>query len=91
MLDVEWRQAARDDLRSIFDYIAEDNPTAALALLEEIETKVGRLPERPKAYRPGRVAGTREMVVRPNYVVVYTEETEVLVILRVLHAAQMWP
>lgn len=91
MPDVEWRQAARDDLRSIFDYIAEYNPAAALALLEEIETKVGRLRDRAKAYRPGRVAGTREMVVRPNYLVVYTETGEALVILRVLHAAQMWP
>lgn len=48
MPDVEWRQAARDDLRSIFHYIAEDNPAAALALQEEIETKVGRLPTAPK-------------------------------------------
>lgn len=91
MPDVEWRQAAREDLRAIFEYIAEDNPAAALALLEEIETKVGRLPERAKAYRPGRVAGTREMIVRPNYLVVYAEAEEALIILRVLHAAQMWP
>lgn len=53
---MEWRQAARDDLRSIIDYIAEDNPIAALALLAEIETKVGRLPDRPKA-TPGRQGG----------------------------------
>ncbi|WP_104494203.1 type II toxin-antitoxin system RelE/ParE family toxin [Paracoccus denitrificans] len=91
MPEVEWRQAAREDLRLIFEYIADDNPTAALALLDEIETKVGNLPDRPRAYRPGRVAGTREMVVRPNYLVVYAEVGETLVILRVLHAAQMWP
>ena len=42
-------------------------------------------------YRAGRVSGTREMVVRSNYVVIYTEDTRAVTILRVLHAAQQWP
>jgi len=42
-------------------------------------------------YRAGRVSGTREMVVRSNYVVIYTEDTCAVTILRVLHAAQQWP
>jgi toxin ParE1/3/4 len=75
--DVEWRQAARDDLRSIIDYIASRNPAAALKLWEEIEAKVRRLAHEPRLYRTGRVAGTREMVVRPNYIVVYAETPEV--------------
>ena len=91
MLEIVWRQAARSDLRSILEYISNDNPAAALALLEEIEAKVSALPDQPKAYRPGRVSGTREMVIRTNYLVVYMEKAEMLVILRVLHAAQMWP
>ena len=64
---------------------------AALALVTEIEEKAERLREQPKLYRPGRVRGTREMVVRPNYVVVYSESMIAVTILRVLHAAQMWP
>ncbi|RWR26040.1 type II toxin-antitoxin system RelE/ParE family toxin [Sinirhodobacter populi] len=91
MPELEWRQTAREDLRAIFEYISDDNPTAALALLEEIEVKVGRLPEYPQAYRTGRVTGTREMVVRPNYLVVYRETPDLISILRILHAAQMWP
>lgn len=91
MPELEWRETARKDLRSILEYILDDNPAAALALLEEIEAKVGHLPERPKAYRPGRVEGTREMVVRPNYLVVYAETPDLVTILRVLHAAQKWP
>ena len=35
--------------------------------------------------------GTREMVIRPNYVVVYRESKTEIAILRVLHAAQHWP
>lgn len=91
MPDLEWAEAARADLMAIVDYISDDNPVAAFALLEEIEGKVGRLPEHPKRYRPGRVEGTRELVVRPNYVVVYAENPELVRVLRVLHAAQMWP
>ncbi len=91
MPELEWRQAARDDLRSIIDYIASENPAAALALWEEIEAKVSRLPEAPKIYRRGRVDGTREMVVRPNYLVIYSETSKTVTVLRVLHAAQMWP
>lgn len=69
MPEIEWRQAARNDLEAIIDYISSENPAAAYALLEEIEAKVGRLAEFPKLYKWGRVEGTREMVVRPNYLV----------------------
>lgn len=87
----EWRQAARADLRAIIEYISEDNPDAAQRLKDEIEAKVAGLREHPKRYRPGRVAGTREMLVRPNYLVVYAEGIDAVVVLRVLHAAQHWP
>ena len=87
----EWRQAARDDLLAIVDYISDDNPAAAQALKDEIETKVSRLPVHPKLYRAGRVPGTREMVVRNNYLVIYTEDEKAISILRVLHGAQQWP
>ena len=73
------------------DYISDDNPAAAQALKDDIETKVSRLPRNPRLYRTGRVEGTREMVVRSNYIVVYTEDADAVTILRVLHAAQQWP
>jgi toxin ParE1/3/4 len=40
---------------------------------------------------PGRVAGTQEMVVRRNHVVLYAENARAVSILRVLHGAQQWP
>jgi len=78
-------------LLAIIDYISDDSPEAAQHLKDDIETKVSRLAERPRLYRVGRVAGTREMVVRSNYIVVYVEEPERIVILRVLHVARQWP
>ncbi len=79
------------DLMAIVDYISDDNPDAAQALKEDTEAKTSRLRENPRLYRIGRVEGTREMVVRSNYLVVYAEDARTVTILRVLHAAQQWP
>lgn len=76
---------------AIVDYISDDNPTAALALVEEIQDKVALLRAHPKRCRPGRVEGTRELIVRPNYIVIYAETEAAVTVLRVLHAAQLWP
>jgi addiction module RelE/StbE family toxin len=88
---LEWRSQARADLMAIVAYIAENNPNAAQALKGEIETKVAALPRHPNLYKPGRIKNTREMVVRPNYIVVYRENGKTVSVLRVLHAAQQWP
>ncbi|MFU1608427.1 type II toxin-antitoxin system RelE/ParE family toxin [Sulfitobacter pontiacus] len=91
MLNLEWKATAIADLLAIVDYISDDNPDAAQALKDEIEAKTSRLPDNPQLYRVGRVDDTREMVVRPNYIVIYEESAIAVTILRVLHAAQQWP
>lgn len=35
--------------------------------------------------------GTREILVRPNYVMIYRITGDVVEVLRVLHATQQWP
>ena len=92
-MKVVWRPMAEADRESIFDYIAKDNPGAALELDEEFQAKAEQARQRPTLYKPGRVKGTREIVVRPNYVMVYRVEDDggTLCVLRVLHAAQQWP
>lgn len=91
MRDLEWKAIAVADLMAIVDYISDDNPDAAQALKADIEAKTSRLRENPRLYRTGRVEGTREMVVRSNYLVVYAVDAHTVTILRVLHAAQQWP
>ena len=88
MLDIEWDDIAQNDLLSIVVYIAADNPHAAMALKDEIEERVNGLREQPRMYKPGRVEGTREIVVRKNYIVVYKEDGCMVSVLRVLHAAR---
>lgn len=79
------------DRERIMDFIAHDKPMAALMLDENFEAQADRITTNPDLYRPGRVSGTREAVVHPNYVMVYRVENERIIVLRVLHAAQRWP
>lgn len=72
-------------------YIAQDNPQAAIDLDIAFEAKAENARLKPKLYKPGRVKGTREIVVRPNYVIVYRFSGDVVEVLRVLHASQQWP
>lgn len=79
------------DRGAIMEYIAQDNPSAAIDLDLEFETKAENARQRPRLYKPGRVKGTREIVVRPNYVMVYRVTGDLVEVLRVLHSAQQWP
>lgn len=87
---VEWRPEARAALYEILDYIDEQNPAAAEALYGAIEDAVTALPQHPYLYRYGRIAGTREIVVHPNYLVVY-RVTDRIEVVTVLHARQQYP
>lgn len=86
-----WRPEARADRIAIMEYIAQDSPIAAIELDDEIETKADALLKHPTLYKPGRVKGTREMVVRPNFIVIYEVVGVEVVILNVVHAARQWP
>ena len=49
------------------------------------------LSQHPYLYRLGRVVGTRELVVHPNYIVVYRVMIDRVEIVGVLHAAREYP
>jgi len=89
--ELEWLELARADLLAIVDYISDDNPDAAQRVKDDIEAKAKKLPDFPKIGRPGRIEGTRELVIWSNYILVYQESTLIVKILRVLHSAQQWP
>ncbi|MGF6227466.1 toxin ParE1/3/4 [Inquilinus ginsengisoli] len=91
MLPVSWSAEALTDLEQILGYIAERNPAAADRLLAVAADTAERLSEHPYLYRPGRVAGTREAVIHPNYIIVYRVGPAVVDILSVLHARQAYP
>ncbi|MFK0312076.1 type II toxin-antitoxin system RelE/ParE family toxin [Pseudomonas sp. NPDC090233] len=86
-----WRDMARKDRLRIMDHIAQDNPAAAISLDESFAEKARRAARSPSIYKPGRYPGTREIVIRPNYVMVYRIVGENVEIIRILHARQQWP
>ena len=87
---VEWLPTAEHNRETQLAYIGERNPWAAIEMGDEIDAAVSRLTDYPHSGRPGRVPGTREMVVGP-YVIAYRVEPKAIVILRLLHGAQRWP
>jgi len=88
---LEWTRAASRDLDSIEEYIGRDNPAAAIDTVLQIIRHVGPLAEHPGMGRPGRVEGTRELVITGlPYVVPYVHVGDAVIVLRVLHGAMKW-
>lgn len=90
MTRIVWAAAARRDLAAHF---AADDADAADRVGEAILEAVERLADHPHRGRPGRCAGTRELVIAayPAFIVVYTVTETRLGIVRVLHGRQAWP
>lgn len=91
MMRLHWTPQAIADRDTIYDHIEADNPRAALALDELFSEKASRLVDHPGIGRPGRVAGTHELVAHQNYILVYDVIDTGIRVLRVLHAASQWP
>ena len=91
-MTVVWSPRAIGHLAALRDYIARENPGAAARTATRLLAAVDRLAELPNLGRPGRVSGTRELVVpRTRYVIPYRERGERLEIIAVFHGRQRWP
>jgi addiction module RelE/StbE family toxin len=91
MMELFWTPEATQDRDEIYDYIEADNPVTALALDELFSEKASRLVDHPGLGRPGRAAGTRELVAHRNYILIYDLVGDLVRVLRVLHVARQWP
>ena len=91
-MKIEWLPVAARNREQQLDYLADRNPQAAVKMGDAIAFAVDQLADHPQLGRPGRVGGTRELVVSGSpYVVVYRVESASVVILRLLHGSQKWP
>ena len=89
---VKFSASSLKDLKSIQEYICENNWEAAKEvvayIIEKIETVI--VPN-PGAGRAGRVLRTRELVIsKYPYIVPYQVREDVIYILRVLHTSRKW-
>jgi toxin ParE1/3/4 len=87
-----WSPTARRDLRDMRRYIAQHNPAAADSTVRRILRAVENLEIFPELGRPGRRAGSRELIIpRTPFIVVYATENQTVEVLAVIHGARRWP
>lgn len=92
-MNILWSPEAVNDLMSLRAYIAADNPAAARKVALHIMHNIEQLlPDNPRLGRPGRVPGTRELVI-PNtpFIVPYRLQRNIIQILRIYHGSRRWP
>ena len=87
-----WSRQAVSDLEKLRRHIEARDPSAASKVATRILEAVRQLEQFPGMGRPGRIAGTRELVLkRTRYLVVYRIGREAVHLLRIFHARQKWP
>ncbi len=88
---VVWTLSAVQDRADIVDFIANDNPLAAIRMDELFSAAVGRLAEHPLLGRAGQIPGTRELIPHERYRLVYEVRADTVWILTLVHTARLWP
>lgn len=91
-MQVRWTMPAAQDLQEIARFISKGSPTAARAVAKALFDAANNLDIFPLRGRVGRIAGTRELVVRTlPYIVVYQVTKTAIQILHIYHGARNWP
>ena len=89
---VRWTRKAIVNLDNAVEFIAADKPTAAVDVALKIWNAAQMLAKQPGMGRPGRVPGTRELVLPAlPYILPYVEKEGTVFILRVMHTSMKWP
>lgn len=79
-------------LEDIYEHIAAADPAAASRTIGRIRAAVERLASFPEIGRPGRVMGTRELVISGNsFIVPYRVRDGAMQVITILHSSQCWP
>ena len=89
---IRWTQKALRNLEDEIEFIGQDDPQAAKLVARRVIETLAVLVGQPGIGRPGRVHGTRELVVlKTRYLVPYRVRGEVVEILRVFHTSRRLP
>jgi toxin ParE1/3/4 len=91
-MQIIWLKTALKNLDELAEYIALENLLAAKQVVDAIETQVNLLTTQPALGRPGRVLGTRELVIsNTHYLVPYRIKNNTVEVLRVFHTSRRPP
>ena len=89
---VKWLKNALKNLDAEISYIAQEDKDVALKIYAHIISCIENLEQFPNSGRPGRVFGTREMVIEKYpYIIPYRVKDDVVEILRVFHTSRKQP
>lgn len=83
------RPKALQDLQTIGDVIAADNPARAVSFIDELLALCARIAQQPRAYRrrDDLAPGLRQAIHGP-YLILFTAREEGIVIERIVHGAR---
>ena len=89
---VKWTRKTLINLENAVEFIAADKPMAATKVAQKIWNTAKMIGKQPGMGRPGRVSGTRELII-PDlpYILPYVEKNGTVYILRVIHTSMKWP
>ncbi len=93
-MQIKWRRKALQNLNNEAEYIAKNDPQAAQLIVQHIFQTISLLKENPSLSHPGRLPGTRELVIpKTRYVIPYRVRPRLqqIEILRVFHASRKQP
>jgi plasmid stabilization system protein ParE len=89
---IKWLRTAVKNFDDELTFIASDDPAAARLVARPILEAVALLAAQPAIGRPGRVSGTRELLVpKTRYLIPYRVRRGAIEILRVFHASRRPP
>lgn len=91
---IEFTRRANAQIRNLFEYIAQDDGSAALKMVDRIEARIGRLAdtpelgvELPESEYPFLAPGYRKLLVQ-SFLVYYRVDGDTVYITHVVHERQ---
>ncbi len=91
-MKVVWTRRAIRHLICLREHTEKDSEQNALLVAKRILTAVNLLQTHPAMGRPGRMVGTRELIVPDTpYIIPYRIRRERLELIAVFHGRQKWP
>jgi toxin ParE1/3/4 len=88
---VRWTPEAERDRDDVWEYIANDNPMAAISMDELFSDAAAKLADYPLMGRTGQIPGTRELIPHESYRLVYEVDGETVWVLALISTARKWP
>lgn len=89
---LEFTARAFRNIAAAEEYVARDNPVVAQKVVKTIYETAEKLESFPELGKPGRVPGTRELILAQYpYIIVYRIRVSRIVVYAVLHQSRKYP